>query len=332
MNLRLRPRRNRKSCAIRSLVRETRFSVSNLIQPLFVWNRRESGAVESMPGVMRFSIGDLLRECETLLHLGISAIAIFPYIESRYKDFKGSHGLDPDNILLRTLRAVKEAFPELALIADVALDPYTDHGHDGVMDTEGKIHNDSTVEILCQLAIAEAQAGADILAPSDMMDGRVGAIRGALDQAGFQDTSIMSYAVKYASAYYGPFRDAVGSKTGKSTLDKGTYQMDPANRREAVREALLDVEEGADMLIIKPAGAYLDVIFAVREKVTLPIAAYQVSGEYAQIHAAARLGWLEYEKARDESLLAIQRAGADIILTYFAREIAEANSQGRHSD
>ncbi|PWU11807.1 MAG: porphobilinogen synthase [Verrucomicrobia bacterium] len=326
MNLTMRPRRNRKSSAIRSLVRETSFSVSNLIQPIFIWDREKSEAVPSMPRVMRLNVEDLLRECEALVRLGISAIAIFPAIEPHHKDIQGLHGLNPDNVLLRALRAVKEAFPELVLIADVALDPYTNHGHDGVLDAQGRIENDETVEILCKLAVVEAQAGADIVAPSDMMDGRIGAIRYALDQAGFQGTSLMSYAVKYASAYYGPFRDAVGSKLGKSALDKSTYQMDPANSREAIREVLSDVEEGADMLIVKPAGAYLDIISMVRENVVLPIAAYQASGEYAQIHAAANLGWLDYERTRDESLLAIRRAGADMIFTYFAREIAEANS------
>jgi porphobilinogen synthase len=213
--------------------------------------------------------------------------------------------------------------PGLAVITDVALDPYTSHGHDGVLTADGRdVANDESVEILCRLAVKEAQAGADIVAPSDMMDGRVGAIRRALDDAGYQKTLILAYSVKFASAYYGPFRDAVGSKIGKDAISKATYQMDPANIREALRESRLDEEEGADILMVKPAGAYLDVIRAVSEATDLPVAAYQVSGEYAQIHAAARLGWLDYERTRDESLLAIKRAGADMILTYFAKEVA----------
>ncbi len=326
MNLIDRPRRNRKNPAIRSLVRETTLSVSNLIQPLFLWEKEWSEPIESMPGIMRLSPKDLLQECENLLRWGISAIALFPYIEPKYKDSRGSHGLNPDNILLTAIQAIKKAYPDLIVIADIALDPFTDHGHDGIMNAQGRILNDPTVEMLCKMAIVSAQAGADIVAPSDMMDGRVGAIREALDQAEFEEVSIMSYAAKYASAYYGPFRDAVGSKKDKKfPLDKKTYQMDPSNIREALREIFLDIQEGSDILIIKPAGAYLDVIRAVRDQVLLPLAAYQVSGEYAQICAAARLGWLDYEPIRDESLLAIRRAGADMILTYFAHEIAEAN-------
>jgi porphobilinogen synthase len=223
------------------------------------------------------------------------------------------------------LRRVKAEVPDLTVITDVALDPYTSHGHDGVITPDGRdVDNDATVEILCRLAVAEARAGADIVAPSDMMDGRVGAIRGALDAAGFINTVILSYAAKYASAYYGPFRDAVGSKIGNDAISKASYQMDPSNVAEALREVALDEQEGADIVMVKPAGAYLDVIRAVRESTRLPLAAYQVSGEYAQIHAAARLGWLDYQRARDESLLAIKRAGADMILTYFAREVAES--------
>ncbi|MFM8718178.1 MAG: porphobilinogen synthase, partial [Chthoniobacterales bacterium] len=225
--------------------------------------------------------------------------------------------------LFRALREVKSSVPDLVLIADVALDPYTDHGHDGVLTKDGRdVENDATVEILQQLAVKEAEAGADIVAPSDMMDGRVGAIRAALDAAGRINTCILAYAAKFASAYYGPFRDAVGSTQGKP-ISKKTYQLDPANVREAIREVELDEREGADMVMVKPAGPYLDAIRAVRENTKLPLAAYQVSGEYAQIHAAAQAGWLDYEKTRDESLLSIKRAGADIILTYFAREIAE---------
>ncbi|MFM8683492.1 MAG: porphobilinogen synthase, partial [Chthoniobacterales bacterium] len=236
---------------------------------------------------------------------------------------RGTHPLSPDNLLFRALREVKSAVPQLVLIADVALDPYTDHGHDGLLTKGGgDVDNDPTVEILQQLAVKEAEAGADIVAPSDMMDGRVGAIRAALDAAGRINTCILAYAAKFASAYYGPFRDAVGSNQ-KTPISKKTYQLDPANVREAIREVELDEREGADMVMVKPAGPYLDVIRAVRENTCLPLAAYQVSGENAQIHAAAKAGWLDYEKTRDESLLSIKRAGADIILTYFAREIAE---------
>ncbi|HEY5743888.1 MAG TPA: porphobilinogen synthase, partial [Terrimicrobiaceae bacterium] len=228
-----------------------------------------------------------------------------------------------ENLLYRAVRRLKQALPELLIITDVALDPYTSHGHDGVLSSNGSnINNDDTVAILRRLAVKEAQAGADIVAPSDMMDGRVAAIREALDEEGFQDTIILSYAAKYASAYYGPFRDAVGSKVGQDAISKVTYQMDPANVREALREIALDAEEGADIVLVKPAGPYLDVVRAVKESTHLPVAAYQVSGEYAQIHAAARLGWLDYQRTRDESLLAIKRAGANFVFTYFAKEVA----------
>ncbi len=241
-----------------------------------------------------------------------------------HKDGAGTHALSAENLLFRALHEVRSAVPDLVLIADVALDPYTDHGHDGVLTSEGRdVDNDATVELLAQLAVKEAEAGADIVAPSDMMDGRVGAIRAALDGAGRTETCILAYAAKFASAYYGPFRDAVGS-VQEDPISKATYQLDPANLREALREVELDESEGADMVMVKPAGPYLDVIRVVREQTKLPLAAYQVSGEYAQIHAAARAGWLDYEQTRDEALLAIKRAGADIILTYFAREVAEA--------
>ena len=276
-----------------------------------------------MPGVERRSIKDLVRECREAFDLGIPAVAVFPVIDPADKDAGGSHALAPDNLLFRSLHEVKSAVPELVLIADVALDPYTDHGHDGVLTGDGRdVDNDPTVEILAQLAVKEAEAGADIVAPSDMMDGRIGAIRAALDSAGRTETCILAYAAKFASAYYGPFREAVGSAQS-APISKATYQLDPANVREALREAELDEREGADMVMVKPAGPYLDVIRAVRGRTMLPLAAYQVSGEYAQIHAASRAGWLDYEKCRNESLLAIKRAGADIIITYFAREVAE---------
>lgn len=321
-----RPRRNRAGTAIRALVRETRLGVEDLIYPLFV--REGKGApeaVESMPGVFRYSVSDLVKECKEVAALGIPAVAIFPCIKTEHKDAKGSYALSKKNVLFHAVKEVKAACPELLVITDVALDPYTDHGHDGILDAKGNdVANDATIAILQELAIREAKAGADLVAPSDMMDGRIGAIRSALDAAGFEKTGILSYAVKFASAMYGPFRDAVGSrKSGKPPIDKRGYQMDPANVREALLEAGLDEDEGADILMVKPAGHYLDVIRAVSEQTTLPVAAYQVSGEYSQIHAAAKLGWLSYEAARDESLLAIKRAGADMILTYFAKEVAK---------
>lgn len=318
-----RMRRNRATPSVRSLVRETVLRPEDLIQPLFV--RAGEGnpePVASMPGVVRLTVASLVKECGKVADLGIPAVALFPCIESFLKDADGTHAEAPGNILFTAIREVKKAIPALTLITDVALDPYTDHGHDGIPDGRGSVDNDATVEALCRLAVAQAEAGADIVAPSDMMDGRVRAIRSALDEAGHEGVGILAYSAKYASAFYGPFRDAVGSGKVSSPLDKRTYQMDPANVREALLEAALDEKEGADMLMVKPAGAYLDVIRAIREKTSLPLAAYQVSGEYAQIHAAANLGWLDYASIRDESLLAIKRAGADMILTYFASEVA----------
>lgn len=324
LDLSRRMRRNRSSAAIRALVRETTLTAADLIQPLFV-KAGDPEAVQSMPGVRRHSIASLLEECRKCQEAGLQAGAVFPCIDPALKDAAGIHSTAKDNILFEALRAIKAEFPALLTITDVALDPYTDHGHDGLLSTGGgTVDNDATVEALCALAIAEAEAGADIVAPSDMMDGRVGAIREALDDAGFEKVLILSYAAKYASAFYGPFRDAVGSKVGGNPLDKRDYQMDPANAREALLEVQLDEAEGADIVMVKPAGPYLDVIRAVRETTALPVAAYQVSGEFAQIHAAARLGWLDYERTRDEALLAIKRAGADMILTYFAREVAES--------
>ena len=325
MQLTTRLRRNRASEGLRRMTRETRLDVADLVYPLFVHGGDHNEPVASMPGVERRNVKDLVRECREAFDLGIPAVAVFPVIDPAHKDAKGSHALSPDNLLFRALSEVKSAVPELVLIADVALDPYTDHGHDGMLTKDGRdVDNDPTVEMLCRLAVKEAEAGADVVAPSDMMDGRVGAIRAALDAAGRTDTCILAYAAKFASAYYGPFRDAVGSAQSKP-ISKATYQLDPANVREALREVELDEEEGADMVMVKPAGPYLDVIRAVREQTKLPLVAYQVSGEYAQIHAAARAGWLDYEKCRDEALLAIKRAGADLVITYFAREMAEAS-------
>lgn len=322
-----RPRRNRKSNFLREMLRETKLSAEDFIYPLFVKDGESiSEPVASMPGISRHPIPLLLQEIAAAAEAGIRAVAIFPCIDPALKDAHGSHALSESNLLFRALRAVHEKYPQVVLVADVALDPYTSHGHDGVLDATGAdVDNDATVELLCELAVKEAKAGATIVAPSDMMDGRVGAIRRALDAQGFSHVGILSYAAKYASAFYGPFRDAVGSKIGKDAISKAGYQLDPANVREAMLEVEMDIEEGADMVMVKPAGAYLDVIQRVASFSRVPVCAYQVSGEYAQIHAAARLGWLDYKKTRDESLLAIKRAGADVILSYFAKEWCEEN-------
>jgi len=327
MDLPRRPRRLRRNAATRALLEETRVTVDDFIYPLFVKEGEGAEDVPSMPGVKQHSIVGLVDECRAAHTAGIRAVALFPVTPPEQKDEKGSEALNADCLVLRSVRAVKEALPELILITDVALDPYTSHGHDGVLNDDGTdVDNDATVEILSEMAVKQAEAGVDWVAPSDMMDGRVGAIRDALDETGHTEVVILSYAVKFASAFYGPFRDAVGSQSaaGKSYLDKRTYQLNPANPRESMIEAMLDEDEGADILMVKPAGAYLDIINEVAQSTDLPVAAYQVSGEYAQIHAASQKGWLDYEKTRDESLLAIKRAGADLILTYFAREIAEA--------
>jgi porphobilinogen synthase len=323
-----RPRRNRQNAAIRALVRENRIHTDDLVQPLFVKDGNgKPEEIGSMPGIERLNVNDLVKEAAQLAKLGIRAVALFPQIDPALKDAHGKYAVADKNWFFTAIRQLKTEVPEVLIIADVALDPYTDHGHDGVIDPgTGDIANDETVHILTHYAASLARAGADIVAPSDMMDGRIGAIRDELDHEGFTQTSILSYAAKFASAYYGPFRDAVGSTTAKGSpvLDKQTYQLDPANLREALLEARLDEDQGADILLVKPAGLYLDVISMVRAATTLPIAAYQVSGEYGQIHAAAKAGWLDLEKARDESLLAIKRAGADIILTYFARDVAKS--------
>ena len=321
-----RPRRLRRTPSRRALVTETVLRTADLIAPLFVVDG--NGAPEpigSMPGICRFNIKDLVKECRQLHKLGIPAVAIFPKLDAKLKDAVGSRALDPDTLVLRAVRAIKRAVPELSVITDVALDPYTSHGHDGVLtEALDDVENDRTVGILCAMAVLQAEAGVDFVAPSDMMDGRVGAIRRALDAAGYTNTGILAYSVKFASAYYGPFRDAVGSAQAAGThlLSKATYQMNPANRREALFEAALDDEQGADILMVKPAGAYLDIIRDVRNATHKPLAAYQVSGEYSQIHAAAKMGWLDLAKIRAESLLAIKRAGADMILTYFAKDMA----------
>jgi porphobilinogen synthase len=318
----------RGHAAVRALVQETRLEIDNLIAPLFVHGSDVPRVpVPSLPGVFRLSVEALLEECRGLGALGIQAVAIFPVTPPERKDAEGSEALNPDNLLCRAVRVVKGALPNLVIITDVALDPYTSHGHDGLLDPRtGDVENDRTVARLAEMAVLQARAGSDWVAPSDMMDGRVGWIRKALDAAGHESTAILSYAAKFASANYGPFRDAVGSRTaaGNTYLDKRTYQLNPANAREAVAGALLDEQEGADLLMVKPAGPYLDVIRALREATRLPVVAYQVSGEYAALHAAGERGWLDLEKARDESLLGIKRAGASLIITYFARAVAEA--------
>jgi len=321
-----RPRRLRQNGGVRDLMQETCVPVNDFIYPLFVKEDGDAEDVPSMPGVKRHPISGLLDECRAAYGAGIKAVALFPVTPPEKKDDTGSESLNPDCLVLRAVRAVKDVLPELIVITDVALDPYTSHGHDGVLNSDSTdVDNDATVKILAQMAVVQAEAGVDWVAPSDMMDGRVGAIREALDDAGHTGVVILSYAVKFASAFYGPFRDAVGSQpaAGESYLDKRTYQLNPANPRESMMEAMLDEDEGADILMVKPAGAYLDIINEVAQSTDLPVAAYQVSGEYAQIHAAAQNGWLDYKKTRDESLLAIKRAGADLILTYFAKEIAQ---------
>jgi porphobilinogen synthase len=323
-----RPRRNRQNPAIRALVRENRVHIDDLIQPLFMKDGH-GGAEEipSMPGVERLNVRNTVAEVTRLAALGLRAVALFPQIDPGLKDARGKYAVAQKNWFFAAIRQLKTEVPDMLIVADVALDPYTNHGHDGVLDlVTGDVANDETVHILTHYATMLAAAGADIVAPSDMMDGRIGAIRDELDREGFTQTAILAYAAKFASAYYGPFRDAVGSTTKKGTpaLDKTSYQLDPANIREALLEARLDEDQGADILMVKPAGLYLDVISAIKGGTTLPVAAYQVSGEYAQIHAAAQAGWLDLEKARDETLLAIKRAGADIILTYFAKAVAES--------
>ncbi|MFO8028029.1 MAG: porphobilinogen synthase [Opitutales bacterium] len=326
LDLTRRPRRMRRTAALRALTNETSLRAGNLIQPLFVTEGEGAPEpIESMPGQFRLSVPKLVEECKALADLGIPAVALFPKLETGVKSDDGREATNPDTLVLRAIRALKEAVPDIAVITDLALDPYTTHGHDGLWDAVAQdLANDPTVEVLAEMAVLAAEAGVDLVAPSDMMDGRVGAIRESLDGNGYEKTGIMAYSAKFASAFYGPFRDAVGSSAsaGTQALDKRTYQLNPGNRKEALTEAALDEEEGADILMVKPAGPYLDIIREVREETDLPLAAYQVSGEYAQIHAAAGRGWLDLERCRDESLLAIRRAGADMILTYFAKDVA----------
>jgi porphobilinogen synthase len=322
LDLTVRPRRNRKAEWARRLVRENVLTTDDLIWPLFVvdgHNKRVS--VASMPGVDRLSVDQAVRDAERASKLNIPCLALFPYTEPGLRDEHGSEAVNPDNLVCQAVRAIKQEFPDLGVLCDVALDPFTSHGHDGLIEGE-RILNDETVAVLVRQALVQAEAGCDIIAPSDMMDGRVGAIREALDAAGFLDVQIMAYAAKYASAFYGPFRDAVGSaKT--LTGDKRTYQMDSANSDEALREVELDIAEGADMVMVKPGMPYLDIVRRVKDTFGMPTFVYQVSGEYAMIAAAGGNGWIDGERAMMESLVGFKRAGADGILTYFAAQAAE---------
>jgi porphobilinogen synthase len=327
LDLAIRPRRNRKAEWARRLVRENVLTTNDLIWPMFVVDGSNTRTpVSSMPGVDRLTVDQAVRDAERAMKLDIPCIALFPYTEPSLRDETGSEALNPNNLVCQSVRAIKKEFPDLGVLCDVALDPFTSHGHDGLIE-DGKILNDETVAVLVRQALVQAEAGCDVIAPSDMMDGRVGAIREALDEAGFLDVQIMSYAAKYASAFYGPFRDAIGSaKT--LTGDKRTYQMDSANSDEALREVELDIAEGADMVMVKPGMPYLDVVRRVKDTFSMPTFVYQVSGEYAMIAAAANNGWIDGDRAMMESLLGFKRAGADGILTYFAPKAAEKIKAG----
>jgi porphobilinogen synthase len=322
LDLVVRPRRNRKAEWARRMVRENVLTTDDLIWPLFVTGGHNTRApVASMPGVDRLSVDQIVRDAERAMKLDIPCLALFPYTDPSLRDEQGSEAVNSDNLVCQSVRAIKKEFPDIGILCDVALDPFTSHGHDGLLE-DGRILNDETVAVLVRQALVQAEAGCDIIAPSDMMDGRVGAIREGLDRAGFQDVQIMAYAAKYASAFYGPFRDAIGSaKT--LTGDKRTYQMDSANSDEALREVELDITEGADMVMVKPGMPYLDVLRRVKDAFGMPTFAYQVSGEYAMIAGAAQNGWIDGERAMMESLVGFKRAGADGVLTYFALKAAE---------
>jgi porphobilinogen synthase len=327
LDLAIRPRRNRKAEWARRLVRENVLTTNDLIWPMFVVDGQNTRTpVTSMPGVDRLTVDQAVRDAERAMKLEIPCIALFPYTEASLRDETGSEALNPNNLICQSVRAIKKEFPDIGVLCDVALDPFTSHGHDGLIE-DGKILNDETVAVLVRQALVQAEAGCDVIAPSDMMDGRVGAIREALDEAGHLDVQIMAYAAKYASAFYGPFRDAIGSaKT--LTGDKRTYQMDSANSDEALREVELDIAEGADMVMVKPGMPYLDVVRRVKDTFSMPTFVYQVSGEYAMIAAAANNGWIDGDRAMMESLLGFKRAGADGILTYFAPKAAEKIKAG----
>ena len=323
----IRPRRLRYTPAIRRLVRETELTVNDLIYPLFIMEgENQKVAIPSMPDCYRYSLDLLLKEVVNAYNLGINAIALFPLIAEDKKDNFGRESYNPDGLVSRAVKAIKKEVPEIIIITDVALDPFSIYGHDGIVE-DGKILNDETLEVLVKMSLSQAAAGANFVAPSDMMDGRVGAIRRALDAAGYLDVGILAYTAKYASAYYGPFRDALESapKFG----DKKTYQMDGANSREALREASLDITEGADIIMVKPALAYLDIIRRLRDSSHLPVAAYNVSGEYAMIKAAAKQGWIDEKSLILETLISMKRAGADLILTYFALDVALMKQESR---
>lgn len=324
-----RPRRLRRTNALRSMVRETNVTPADLIAPLFVIpGKNEKIAIASMPGQYRYSLDLLVSECKELYKNGIPSVALFPALPNDMKTSDAKESYNPNGLYPDAIKAIKDAVPELMIMTDVALDPYNSDGHDGLVDAKsGEIKNDETLEVLMRMSVMQAKAGADIIGPSDMMDGRVGMIRSALDEEGFSQVAIMSYTAKYASAFYGPFRDALDSapKSG----DKKTYQMDPANAREAFREARLDASEGADFLMVKPGIAYLDIIARLAQVHDLPIAAYNVSGEYAMVKAAAANGWIDGEKVMNEMLLAFRRAGADVILSYFAGEFAKKYYEAR---
>ncbi len=319
-----RPRRLRKQEFNRSLVRENTLTANDLIYPLFVIegeNIKEK--IDSMPGIERLSIDQLLIEAKEIVDLKIQAIALFPVISSEKKTEDAEESYNSDGLVQRAVRALKRSFPELAVITDVALDPFTSHGQDGLIDSNGYVLNDETVKVLIKQALSHAEAGADIVAPSDMMDGRIGAIRNALEESGFKNTNILSYAAKYASSFYGPFRDAVGSSGSLGKSDKKTYQMDPGNANEAIREVELDINEGADMVMIKPGLPYLDIVSSVKQTFGVPTFAYHVSGEYAMLKAASQKNWIDEKSTVLETLLCFKRAGADAILTYYAKDAAK---------
>ncbi len=315
-----RPRRLRRTASLRRMVRENQLTVNDLIYPVFVTEgENQQEEISSMPGIYRYSLDLLLKEIADAANLGINAIALFPLISNDKKDNAGTESYNPDGLVQRAVKAIKQEIPEITVITDVALDPFSTYGHDGIVE-DGTILNDETVEVLVKQAVSQAAAGADIVAPSDMMDGRVGAIRQGLDAAGYFDVGILAYSAKYASAYYGPFRDALES--APQFGDKKTYQMNSANSREAIKEVALDIAEGADMVMVKPALAYLDIIRRIKEYTNLPVAAYNVSGEYAMVKAAAQQGWIDEKQVVLETLTSMKRAGADLILTYFAKQVA----------
>lgn len=320
----IRMRRLRAKAFTRKLVQEHRLAVADLICPLFVIpGKKQKIAVSSMPGVYRFSIDALLYEIEALVRLGIPAAVLFPVIPPECKSPDGHAAVQSDGLVPQAVAAIKQRFPEFGVITDVALDPYTDHGQDGLLNAAGYVRNDQTIQLLAQQALVHVAAGADMVAPSDMMDGRIGMIRSALEQHGYTETPILAYTAKYASAFYGPFRDAVGSRQALGKADKLSYQMHPSQTNEALHEAELDIAEGADILLVKPGLPYLDVLYRIKTQFAKPVAVYQVSGEYAMLQAAAQNQWLELEPCMIESLLAFKRAGADVILTYFAKQAAQ---------